>query len=279
MAVKLVAVDMDGTFLDSSKNYDRERFAAQYRQLKDQGVRFVVASGNQYYQLKSFFPDIADEISFVAENGAYVVSEGKELFYGELPQHGVDSVLQTLDALPEGASFAVCGKNSAYLHRCFPESEFELLNRHYHRLQWIDDYAQIDDVVFKFAINLPGENGTNTPAAHTRGFVTHLEQNLGEFVKPVSSGARWVDLIIPGLHKANGLKMLQQRWDIDDAEVVAFGDSGNDFEMISQAGFGFAMENAVAPIKRAAKFRTESNDEDGVLNVIDRIIEGRHPFN
>ncbi len=278
MAVKLIAVDMDGTFLDSSKHYDHPRFAAQYRQLKDMDVRFAVASGNQFYQLRSFFPEIADEISFVAENGAYVVSEGRELFCGELPTQGVRRVIDMLNALPDGGSFAVCGKNSAYLHRDFPATEYELLSRHYHRLQWVDDYDQIDDVVFKFAINLPGEHGTNRPAAHTRAFVSHLESEIGHMVKPVSSGARWVDLIIPGLHKANGLKLLQERWAIDNAEVAAFGDSGNDLEMISHAGYGFAMGNAVEPIKRAAKFHTSSNDENGVLDVLDQIIEGHHPF-
>lgn len=40
---------------------------AQYQQMKAQGIRFVVASGNQYYQLISFFPEIANEIAFVAE--------------------------------------------------------------------------------------------------------------------------------------------------------------------------------------------------------------------
>lgn len=54
--VKLVAVDMDGTFLDDGKNYNRARFQRQYAQLKARGIRFVVASGNQYYQLRSFFP-------------------------------------------------------------------------------------------------------------------------------------------------------------------------------------------------------------------------------
>lgn len=49
---------------------------AQYQQMKAQGIRFVVASGNQYYQLISFFPEIANEIAFVAENGGWVVSEG-----------------------------------------------------------------------------------------------------------------------------------------------------------------------------------------------------------
>lgn len=44
---------------------------AQYQQMKAQGIRFVVASGNQYYQLISFFPEIANEIAFVAENGGW----------------------------------------------------------------------------------------------------------------------------------------------------------------------------------------------------------------
>ena len=67
---------MDGTFLSDQKTYNRERFMAQYQQMKAQGIRFVVASGNQYYQLISFFPEIANEIAFVAENGGWVVSEG-----------------------------------------------------------------------------------------------------------------------------------------------------------------------------------------------------------
>lgn len=69
MAVKLIAVDMDGTFLSDAKTYNRARFLAQYAELKARGIRFVVASGNQFYQLQSFFPEIADEIAFVAENG------------------------------------------------------------------------------------------------------------------------------------------------------------------------------------------------------------------
>lgn len=62
MSIKLIAVDMDGTFLSDQKTYNRERFMAQYQQMKAQGIRFVVASGNQYYQLISFFPEIDPDI-------------------------------------------------------------------------------------------------------------------------------------------------------------------------------------------------------------------------
>ncbi|STJ55949.1 putative hydrolase [Escherichia coli] len=60
---------------------------AQYQELKKRGIKFVVASGNQYYQLISFFPELKDEISFVAENGALVYEHGKQLFHGELTRH------------------------------------------------------------------------------------------------------------------------------------------------------------------------------------------------
>ena len=70
MTVKVIVTDMDGTFLDDAKQYDRDRFQAQFEQLNARGIEFVVASGNQYYQLISFFPELKDRISFVAENGA-----------------------------------------------------------------------------------------------------------------------------------------------------------------------------------------------------------------
>ena len=54
MSVKRIAVDMDGSFLSDAKTYNRARFLAQYARMKAQGIRFVVASGNQYYQLISF---------------------------------------------------------------------------------------------------------------------------------------------------------------------------------------------------------------------------------
>ena len=54
MSVKLIAVDMDGTFLSDAKTYNRPRFLAQYARMKAQGIRFVVASGNQYYQLRIY---------------------------------------------------------------------------------------------------------------------------------------------------------------------------------------------------------------------------------
>lgn len=73
---------------------------AQYQQMKRQGIRFVVASGNQYYQLISFFPEIAHEIAFVAENGGWVVSEGEDIFNGELTKADFGRLSNTCSHAP-----------------------------------------------------------------------------------------------------------------------------------------------------------------------------------
>lgn len=121
MSIKLIAVDMDGTFLSDQKTYNRDRFMAQYQQMKRQGIRFVVASGNQYYQLISFFPEIAHEIAFVAENGGWVVSEGEDIFNGELTKADFQAVVEHLLTRAD-VEIIACGKkqrlHAETLRRC-----------------------------------------------------------------------------------------------------------------------------------------------------------------
>ncbi|BCE07595.1 hypothetical protein RSC2_01200 [Bacillus paralicheniformis] len=105
-----------------------------------------------------------------------------------------------------------------------------------------------------------------------------MKKSIGSLVTPVSSGHGDIDLIIPGLHKASGIKILQERWGIRDAESAAFGDSGNDLEMISTVQYGIAMENAQKMIKDASRYITQSNNEEGVLNAIDAILKNEEPF-
>lgn len=269
MSIKIVAVDMDGTFLNDDKHYNRQRFAAQYQEMKAQGIRFVVASGNQYFQLASYFPEIADEISFVADNGAWVVSEGEDLFNAELTREEFITVAEHLLIQPHLEVIA-SGKRSAYTLNRYSTGFKQLAARFYHRLQLVDDFSGLDDCLFKFAINLPDSLLEDT--------MDSLTEKLQGIVVPVTSGHGSIDLIIPGAHKANGLRILQERWGIKDSEVVAFGDGGNDIEMLQQAAFSFAMGNAPEKIKQIARYQTGHCNEQGVLNVIDKILKKEAPF-
>lgn len=261
----MIAVDMDGTFLNSQQDYDRKKFNQLYKQMKQQDIRFVVASGNQYYQLKSFFPEIEDELSFVAENGAYVVSEGNEIFCGEIDPKIIGEVLHILAKFKDGHTI-LCGKNSAYLAADEPTSFVEHGRKYYHRLKKVPDLLKVqDDTLFKFALSFPVEQ-----VAEVLG---QLHEALGDRVIPVSSGHGDVDLIIPGIHKAHGLMKLQELWGIKNHEVAAFGDSGNDLEMLKHAGYSYVMSNGQPKVKVAAKEIILSNDESGVLLKIEELLK------
>ena len=105
-----------------------------------------------------------------------------------------------------------------------------------------------------------------------------LDEKLGHMLTAVTTGHGSIDLIIPGVHKANGLRLLQERWGVSDDEVVAFGDSGNDIEMVKQAGYGFAMANANDAVKAVAGYHAPHNNEEGVLEIIDKALKGEAPF-
>ncbi|MEB7922756.1 Cof-type HAD-IIB family hydrolase [Atlantibacter hermannii] len=270
MSVKLIAVDMDGTFLDDLKQYNRPRFLAQYARMKEQGIRFAVASGNQYYQLHSFFPEIAHEIAFVADNGAWVVCEGEDLFNGEFTAQEFNTVVDHLLTLPD-IEIIASGKQWGYILERYDPAFKQMAARYYHRLKEVDAFSADDDVFFKFALNLPDAILAETMIA--------LGESLDGIVVPVTSGHGSIDLIIPGLHKANGLRRVQARWGIADSEVVTFGDGGNDIEMLTQAGYGFAMQNAPENIRAIARYQAGHNNQQAVLDVIDKVLNHEAPFN
>lgn len=262
--LKLVAVDIDGTFMRSNYSYDVKRFERIYSAMKKRGCNFVVASGNQYYQLRDLFPGYEDELSFVAENGAYV-KDHKELVYTAcIDRETVDAVIDLCRKFPEIRN-VMCGKESAYCQRgAVSTAFFELTGKYYHHLQWVDDFKNVDDQILKFAPTVPEEKTY---------FYYHLfQERLNGRIEPTISGHGSIDLILPGCHKASGLKRLADRWGITSKQCAAFGDSGNDIEMLNYCGYSFAMENASEEAKKAANYICPSNDEDGVLVTLESLF-------
>ena len=66
-----------------------------------------------------------------------------------------------------------------------------------------------------------------------------------------------------------------ERWKIDADQIMAFGDSENDLEMLELAGYSFAMENGEEKVKRMAKYIAPSNNEAGVLQVLEQYLKER----
>lgn len=262
--IKMVAVDVDGTFVRSDYTYDVPRFKCILSVMKNAGCHFVVASGNQYYQLRDLFPGYYDELSFVAENGAFVKDRKELIFTADMPKETVDFVIDVCREYPEVQN-VLCGVNSAYCQRENVSREFfDLTGIYYHRLQWVDDFKKVTDQILKFAPTVPEEK--------TYFYYDIFRERLKGKVEPTTSGHGSIDLIVPGCHKASGLKRLVERWGISPEQCAAFGDGGNDIEMLNYCGYSYAMENAPQNVKDAAKYICPSNEEDGVLVTLEKIF-------
>lgn len=174
------------------KTYNRARFLAQYARMKAQGIRFVVASGNQYYQLISFFPEIAHEIAFVAENGGWVVDAGEDVFNGELSKEHFLTVATLLNDVP-GIEIIACGKNSAYTLKTYNDLFKEIAAKYYHRLESVSSFDNLNDIFFKFGLNVSDDEIPRIQAL--------LHEKLGDIMVPVTTGHGSIDLIIPACTK------------------------------------------------------------------------------
>lgn len=263
--MKAVATDIDGTFLTNRRDYDRQLFDRVYRTMVDRDVRFIVASGDQYYFLRSLFPAVADQLAFVAENGVLTIDQGKELHCGRLKRAAVQAVIDYLDQLP-GVNFIVCGRHSAYVRASAPARFRTGARRFYTRIKTVADFDALgDDVIFKFALTVP-------PTQQAK-ISREIDARFAGTIRATASGYGAIDLIIPGMDKSHGLQLLLNRWEISPADLVAFGDGENDLEMFALAGTSYAMGNAPANVQAAASHVIGTNDKQAVLHKLGELLK------
>ena len=89
-----------------------------------------------------------------------------------------------------------------------------------------------------------------------------------------SSVPEYLEIVKKGIKKSEAIKVVLEKYHIQQDEVMAIGDGENDVEMLEFAGLGIAMENAKEEVKRFANDVTTSNNHDGVANAIEKYILG-----
>ncbi len=121
------------------------------------------------------------------------------------------------------------------------------------------------------------EEALNFTVMQIIGFYTEAEQEhiMGDILKGCSD-TRWhpvfADCIAKGTSKATGIDRVIRHYGFDLSETMAFGDGGNDIEMLRHAGIGVAMGNASDEVKAAADIVTTSVDDNGVANIINKLV-------
>ncbi len=159
----------------------------------------------------------------------------------------------------------ISGTKSAYVLANANPKFIEYVKKYYYRLLQVPTFAELNDEILKFSFNYFGNDLEN--------FQQKLKEKLQGKGDLTTSGHGNFDIIQRGLHKANGLQVLTEEFNIPLFMMCAFSDGENDFEMLSEVGEGVVVANASRAIKEIADHITDGNNNQGVLNYIDSVIK------
>ena len=254
---------MDGTLLNARHELSPGFFSI-FNKMKKKGLLFAAASGRQFFNLLNLFETIQDDVIFIAENGSYVVYKGEDILVQAMEQEVTKEQLLTARKIPYSYTI-LCGKKRAFVESEAPRF-IENVKMYYDKYEVVDDLLKVEDDQFlKIAIcDLAGSEG------NSYNFFRQKKDQLQVKV----SGTIWLDLSHKLANKGRAIEVLQKKYGISIDETMVFGDYLNDLEMMHQASFSYAMENAHPDIKNAARFKTKSNEEDGVIVVLRQMLNG-----
>ena len=269
MDYKIIALDIDGTLVNSHKVIT-EKTKNTLLNIQECGVKVAIASGRPYAGVKRY----VDELE-LARYGGYVISynggqlvrasDGKALFektfsdnlahrlYDFSRKHKTGIMTYTKD----GNLVVTEDNDDKYI-----VLEAGINGIPVKKLSSWKDY--IDYPVLKCILTEEGD------------YLERLEHLLAEEFKGELNIFRsepfFLEALPLAVDKSTALKALTEVTDIKREEIIACGDGFNDITMVQYAGLGVAMRNAQQSVKDAADFITLSNDEDGIVNVINRFI-------
>ena len=99
-----------------------------------------------------------------------------------------------------------------------------------------------------------------------------MQKQFGERLSIYRSEPYFLEFMPPNVDKAKSLEKLLEKLSLTREETVCCGDGFNDISMIEYAGLGVAMANAQPPVQERADYVTASNDEDGIIKVIEKFF-------
>lgn len=255
MSIKLVALDMDGTLLNSSKELPPD-FMDWVESHPD--IKTVIASGRQYYTIAGDFTPIKDKLTYVAENGGLVFEKDEVIYRHEMQKEDIRKCLELIDKT--GTLIPViCGEKSAYTKtgaHLRPE-----INMYYVRLQPTENLyeAAMGDAIIKIAVFIEGNMAERFMPVFA---------DMGNNMEAVLSGDSWIDISYRTVCKGAGVAAVQKRYGINREESMAFGDYLNDVSLFDVCGESYCMENGHPDLKKLAKYIADSNDNDGVMKIL-----------
>ena len=272
MEIKVIATDMDGTLLDPRGQLDLLRLEKILDQLDQRGVRFVIATGNEIHRMRQLLGHLAERVVLVVANGARIFENNELLQAQTWDDDMVDKALAHFKGRECQDQFVVTAMNGGFVKAGTVFTELdkfmtpEMIKKLYQRMNFVDEFdSSLFGGVLKMSM-VVGEERLDS-------VLQEVNDLFDGRVRAVSSGYGCIDILQDGIHKAWGLEELLKRWNLKPEQIMAFGDSENDIEMLEMAGISYAMENAEETVKRVATKVAPANSQAGVYQVLENWLE------
>lgn len=269
--IRLICLDMDGTLLDDDHATVPPRNVAALRAAAERGAAVTIASGRAWSLLRGVNAQLGVTRYAVLSNGAAVldVETGEWLYRRPLDPDARRAVLTLL--LDWGLPFEVYCEGENYIQRDRAERvigsalspEFaQVLRTCSHFPEDLNAALEGKDVEKIHIFRVPPER---------RQELLDAAEAWGPLAVTTSFGEN-MELTAPGVNKGTAVQALCARLDLAPEQVMAFGDAGNDLELLRWAGWSFAMGNASDEAKAAARYTTGSNREGGVGMAVEEYL-------
>lgn len=279
---ELIALDMDGTLLDSGQRIT-PRAKAAVGEILAHGKQVVFATGRCRPQLEEYLECFPQMRYLICENGACVcdLKTGEDLFRRALPQQQVLHVMEAVEKEDVLAAFFI-GNRSFMDRRTFLRME-EFGLESYRAVfaksaVWVEDlfsfYRDRPLEVEKIALFFPSGNLNARDGLHRRAQAcARVQERIHSLpVTMAVSASGNMEITGEGVNKGTGLKLLCGHLGLPLSQTAAVGDGENDRELLRLAGLAVAMENASASIRVAAAVTVPDCDHDGAAVAMERYM-------
>ena len=279
---ELIALDMDGTLLDSGQRITL-RAKAAVGEILAHGKQVVFATGRCRPQLEEYLECFPQMRYLICENGACVcdLKTGEDLFRRALPQQQVLHVMDAVEKEDVLAAFFI-GNRSFMDRRTFLRME-EFGLESYRAVfaksaVWVEDlfsfYRDRPLEVEKIALFFPSGNLNARDGLHRRAQAcARVQERIHSLpVTMAVSASGNMEITGEGVNKGTGLKLLCGHLGLPLSQTAAVGDGENDRELLRLAGLAVAMENASASIRAAAAVTVPDCDHDGAAVAMERYM-------
>ncbi|MBR5795840.1 MAG: HAD family phosphatase [Erysipelotrichaceae bacterium] len=267
--VKLVICDIDGTLFDWTNRKLSPKTKEIITQLKQKGILFALASGRSVSELKPYAKEWGFDEQFdflMGQNGAelYFPKEDKKYEYFLLKKEWIKEIIDFMEPF-ETNPFCfyhdegmLCKVHDEMIDRSIATSKRKPIVA-----KDMSDFWSIENAKMMFRMK-----EELTPVVEK-----YLEEHPFEFYKGFKTQSTLIEFMDKRISKGYGLQQLCQLTNIPLEEVVAYGDTTNDNEMLQVAGLGVCLLNGSDDTKAIADEITKSVcTEDGFANHVEERI-------